>query len=255
MNYLNSIARKLATKNPRLISIFLGMVRQSGFDIIYGINQSTAILLNYGINLVLDVGANTGQYGLRARVLGYQGRIVSFEPVFASFTKLNKQIQNDPLWTAVNIGCGDYDGKATINTFNLSVMNSILPPSPLIRREYPQVENMGQEDILISKIDTIFSQYYTPTDTVLLKIDTQGFEKNVLEGANTSLDNILGIQLELSFVEHYRNETLFKDMVDFLSHKGFTLVCLEPLTHNLENGKFLQADGTFFRLDRLSSGL
>lgn len=251
MNYLHSIARKLAAKNPRLISIFLEKIRQSGFDIVYGINQSAAILLNYGINLVLDVGANTGQYGLRARALGYQGRIVSFEPVLTSYTELTKSIQNDPLWTPVNIGCGNYDGKATINTFNLSVMNSILPPSPLIEREYPQVKNRGQEDILISKIDTIFSRYYTPTDTVLLKIDTQGFEMNVLEGANTALENISGIQLELSFVEHYRDETLFKDMVDFLSHKGFTLVCLEPLTHNLENGKFLQADGTFFRLDRL----
>jgi FkbM family methyltransferase len=255
MNQLNIIVRKLAMKNPKLISIFLRIIRQSGFDISYGINQAAAILLNYGINLILDVGANTGQYGLRARALGYQGRIVSFEPVFASYTELTKSIQNDPLWTSVNIGCGDYDGKATINTFNLSVMNSILPPSPLIRREYPQVEDVGQEDILISKIDTIFSQYYTQTDTVLLKIDTQGFEKNVLEGANISLDNILGIQLELSFVEHYRDETLFVNMVDFLSHKGFTLVCLEPLTHNLENGKFLQADGTFFRLDRISSGL
>jgi FkbM family methyltransferase len=248
MNYLNTIARTLALKNPTFIGSVLKKVRRSGFDIIYGINQSAAILLNYGINLVLDVGANTGQYGMRTRALGYQGRIVSFEPVLASFTELTKSTHDDPLWMPVNIGCGDYDGKATINTFNLSVMNSILPTSSLIEKEYPQVKDIGQEEILISQIDTVFDEYYNSADSVLLKIDTQGFERNVLEGAKDSLDKISGIQMELSFVEHYKDETLFQEMVNFLSHRGFTLVCLEPHTHNLENGKFLQADGTFFRL-------
>jgi FkbM family methyltransferase len=251
MNYFTLMTRKLAMANPDLISFALKKIRQSGFDIIYGINQSAAILLNYGINLILDVGANTGQYGMRARALGYQGRIVSFEPVLKSFLELNETARHDPLWTSVNTGCGDRDGKALINTFNLSVMNSILPSTSLIEKEYPQVKGIGQEEISIAQLDTVFDDYYHSSDRVLLKIDTQGFEKNVLEGAKSSLDKITGVQIELSFVEHYRNETLFKDMVDFLSQKGFTLACLEPLTHNLENGKLLQADGTFFRLDQL----
>jgi FkbM family methyltransferase len=251
MNYLTLLTRKLAMANPSLISFALNKIRQSGFDVIYGVNQSAAIFLNYGINLILDVGANTGQYGMRARALGYRGRIVSFEPVLTSFIELNKATRNDPLWIPLNIGCGDYDGMALINTFNLSVMNSILPSTSLIEKEYPQVKSIGQEEISINRIDGIFDDYYHPTDRVLLKIDTQGFEKNILEGAKASLERITGVQLEMSFVEHYKNETLFKDMVDFLSQRGFTLACLEPLTHNLENGKLLQADGTFFRLDCL----
>jgi FkbM family methyltransferase len=251
MNYLKLATRKLAVDNPKFIGSVLKKVRQSGFDIIYGINPSAAILLNYGVDLVLDVGANTGQYGIRARTLGYQGRIVSFEPVLASFTDLSNVTHHDPLWTPVNVGCGDYDGKATINTFNLSVMNSILPSTSLIEKEYPQVKDVGQEEISIRQVDTLFDDYCHPTDRVLLKIDTQGFEQKVLEGARSSLDKVVGVQLELSFIEHYVNETLFEDMVSFLSQKGFTLALLEPLTHNLENGKLLQADGTFFRLDCL----
>jgi hypothetical protein len=145
MNLLSLMSKKLAMRNPKIISFVLKKIRQSGFDVVYGINQSAAILLNYGINLIFDVGANTGQYGLKARALGYQGRIISFEPVFSSFNKLNEYGQNDPLWTPLNMGCGNYDGAALINKFNLSVMNSILPSMPLITEEYPQVENIGQE--------------------------------------------------------------------------------------------------------------
>jgi FkbM family methyltransferase len=251
MNLLSLMSKKLAMRNPKIISFVLKKIRQSGFDVVYGINQSAAILLNYGINLIFDVGANTGQYGLKARALGYQGRIISFEPVFSSFNKLNEYGQNDPLWTPLNMGCGNYDGAALINKFNLSVMNSILPSMPLITEEYPQVENIGQEEISICQIDTIFNDYYSPEDRVLLKIDTQGFEKKVLEGAKTALESITAIQLELSFVEHYKTEALIKDMIDYLNQQGFTLAVLEPLSQNLENGKLLQADGTFFRLDCL----
>jgi hypothetical protein len=65
------------------------------------------------------------------------------------------------------------------------------------------------------------------------------------------LESITAIQLELSFVEHYKTEALIKDMIDYLNQQGFTLAVLEPLSQNLENGKLLQADGTFFRLDCL----
>ena len=83
----------------------------------------------------------------------------------------------------------------------------------------------------------------------ILVIDTQGFEKNVLESAGCSLNHITGIQLELSFVEHYEGELLFMDMLNFLDDKGFTLVHLQPLVHQLQAGNSLkQADGMFFRL-------
>ncbi|MEH2164661.1 MAG: FkbM family methyltransferase [Nostoc sp.] len=79
----------------------------------------------------------------------------------------------------------------------------------------------------------LFNTYYQTGDKVLLKIDTQGYEKDILEGADSSIKYICGLQLELSFKEHYEGEILFMDMISFLSEKGFTLVALSPLSHNL----------------------
>jgi hypothetical protein len=92
------------------------------------------------------------------------------------------------------MGYGNYDGAALINKFNLSVMNSILPSMPLITEEYPQVENIDQEEISICQIDTIFNDYYSPENRVLLKIDTQGFEKSFGKGKDC-------------FGEHYSDST------------------------------------------------
>ena len=58
---------------------------------------------NRGINLVLDVGANTGQFGRSLRNRGYAGRIISFEPVKEAFTALENAARGDDLWTTSNL--------------------------------------------------------------------------------------------------------------------------------------------------------
>jgi hypothetical protein len=113
---------------------------------------------------------------------------------------------------------------------------------------YPNSVSTVQEKIKIHKFDSLFNEYYQPGDKVFLKIDTEGYEKDVLAGAINSLEYISGLQLELSFKEHYQGELLFMNMVNFLLEKGFTLVALTPLYHNLKSGNILKADGIFWRL-------
>jgi hypothetical protein len=80
-----------------------------------------------------------------------------------------------------------------------------------------------------------------------MKIDTQGFEKNVIEGAKESLKDIKGLQLELSMVELYQGETLVTDMINYIEDKGFTLYSLEPGFYDTKSGQLLQVDGIFYR--------
>lgn len=241
--------RNFIQKNPRISTYILENFRKTGFDIIHGQYPSVALLKKYGISLIFDVGANVGQYAMRTRSLGYKGKIVSFEPLSSAFTQLSNNAARDPLWITKNLGCGNYDGEALINVSKHSVYSSILEPLSWLKEESPGSTALTTEEIKISRIDSIFEQYYRAGDQVLLKIDTQGFEKDVLEGADCSLKHIIEIQIELSFVEHYRGEILFEGMLKFLNNKGFTLVNLQPLTHQLEAGNSLrQADGLFFRL-------
>jgi FkbM family methyltransferase len=249
MNFNTNIKIKdLLIKNPSLTSLILKTVRKAGFDIISGTNSEVALLSNYGISIIFDVGANIGQYAMRTRALGYKGKIVSFEPVSSVFSELSKNAKNDPLWTTLNFGCGNYDGEALINISENSQFSSILNQVPSLNQEYPESAYVGQEKITIHKIDSIFSEYHRPGEKIFLKIDTQGFEKNVLEGANSSLEHIIGIQLELSFVSLYESEVLMMEMIDLLLKQGFRIVMLEPLSHNLQSGKLSQANGIFFRL-------
>ncbi len=201
MNF-NSSLKDILVKNPRITSSILKRVRKAGFDIISGINPAVALLSNYDISVIFDVGANTGQYAMRTRALGYQGKIVSFEPLSSVFRELSKNAKSDPLWTTLNFGCGHYDGEALINISEVSVFSSIVNQMPLLNQEYPDSNYVGKEKIAVHKIDSIFNKYCGTGEKVFLKIDTQGFEKNVLEGAQSSLEHITGIQLELSFVPH-----------------------------------------------------
>jgi Methyltransferase FkbM domain len=85
-------------------------------------------------------------------------------------------------------------------------------------------------------------------DHVLLKVDTQGFERAVLDGASGVLRKIQGVELEVSFKAMYQGEMMAAEMIERLSRDGFTLVSLEPLYQMLEPGKLAQADALFFRL-------
>jgi FkbM family methyltransferase len=251
MGIINRITN-LLEKNPRLREKLNNRLHKNGVEVIHGISPFRALFTLFGINQILDVGANTGQYARRIRKIGYKGEIISFEPIHTVYEKLAQNAATDPLWTAINMGCGDYDGEAVINISENSLFSSILPQTALLQTKYFNRTNyVNKEEIKICTIDKIFNRFYTTDKKVLLKIDAQGFEKKVLDGSRQSLKDIMAIQLELSFVAHYEGEPLIKEMLDYMFAEGFTLVAQEPLQNNFKKKKLLKGDGIFFRLDRV----
>jgi hypothetical protein len=106
---------------------------------------------------------------------------------------------------------------------------------------------IAEEKISIKRLDDIFSNYCSDSDVVMLKIDTQGFEKMVLDGALESLKSIKFLQLEISIEPLYQYEILFIEMINFLEGVGFSLFALENGIRNPNTGKLLQVDGIFVR--------
>jgi len=203
------------------------------------------IIDNCKIDTLLDIGANIGQYALKMRNLGYKKKIISFEPLNSAFEILKKSAERDKNWIVNNYGLGNEDSTGVINISGNSDSSSILEMLPTLSESAPGLKYIGKQEIVIKKLDTIFTSFVKSEDSVMLKIDTQGFEKNVIEGALQSLKQIRVIQLEMSIVPLYKNEMLFKEMITYIENQGFQLYSLENGHFNRNTGQLLQVDGIF----------
>lgn len=207
------------------------------------------ILCHHEVDLILDVGANVGQYANYLREIGYAGKIISFEPLSSAHDHLMAVSKKDPLWEiAPRAAIGDRDGEITINISRNSVSSSVLQMLASHRSVAPESEYCASETVKIVKLDTIASAYMDKNvHSTYLKIDVQGLERQVLEGASQSLRFIKGIQIELSLVSLYEGETLFRDMLENLDKLGFELYAVVPGFTDMKSGRLLQLDGIFFQ--------
>jgi FkbM family methyltransferase len=209
-------------------------------------------LLAYNnIDLVFDVGANIGQYAKLLRELGYSGRIVSFEPLSSAYSRLKAVSEKDPLWEiAPQAAIGNQEGEIIINIAGNSQSSSALPMLDAHLESAPESAYSGSETVKLSRLDTIAKDYIkSETKSIFLKIDVQGLEKQVLEGATAILPLVKGIKLELSLVPLYEGQVLFKEMIDIVEKLGYELYGIEPGFTAEKTGRMLQMDGIFFKPD------
>ncbi len=205
------------------------------------------LLKHFNIDTILDVGANTGQYAYYTRKLGYKNNIISFEPLSSAFSILEKFAKKDSRWQVENAALGDFDGQIEINISLNSQSSSILDMMPEHVKSAPDSVYEGKEQVNIYKLDSIINNYPVDLEKTFLKIDVQGFEQKVLEGAEKALKSIRGLQLELSMIELYKGETLITEMLNIVSDLGFNIYSLEPGFYDKISGQLLQVDGIFYR--------
>ena len=219
-------------------------LRKSGFDLVKFRSLNT-ILSHHGVNVVFDVGANVGQYASGLRRLGYRDKIVSFEPQAAPFATLAALAAKDPGWTAVHSGLGGTEGQQTINVYNNTALSSMLTLDESTF-DY-QARKIGTEIIDIRTVDGVIDQYSRPEDRVFLKIDTQGFEKEVLRGAEASFSRLVGVQIEMSLTPIYADQPHLDEMIALLRTKGFMLWQIQRGICRQETGQEMEADGIFIQ--------
>jgi FkbM family methyltransferase len=201
---------------------------------------------NFKIDTLLDVGANSGQYAGLIRELGFKGTIHSFEPTTAAFTFLDKKAKNDKTWHVHKLAVGSTPGEIEINISQNTFSSSILEIEALHVSSAPESRYISKETVKIDTIDNIIPEIIKDPASVYLKIDTQGYEAEVLKGAEKNLPKIKCIQLEMSMVPLYKHEWLFEEMMDYLKKKNFALYTIEPEFYNTSTGQLLQADAIFY---------
>jgi FkbM family methyltransferase len=210
--------------------------------------QLAALLAHHGITLVLDVGANLGQHARRLRALGYRGRIVSFEPLAAAHAALTRAAAGDPAWQAApRMAIGAQVAEVEIEVSAETDMSSLRPQSALLRRLSPSSAVRARERVPLRPLDEVALSWLQPADRVLLKIDTQGFEAEVLDGAAALLPRLAGVQLELSLVPLYEGQPGYRLLLERLERLGFALHLVLPGYFERKLARQVEFDGVFMR--------
>jgi FkbM family methyltransferase len=199
-----------------------------------------------GIDTVLDIGANVGQFATMVRRAGYDGRIISCEPLNGAFGELSGRAKRDDRWTPVKTAVGSEPGSTVINVSANSFSSSLRPMTDAHLTNAPGSEYISTETVDVTTVADLVKEYSVVPSRALLKIDTQGFEDEVLAGAGDHVDEFAAIQLELSMVELYEGQSLFDDHYAFMRDHGFRLHILEP-GFSGTTGQMMQCDGLFVR--------
>lgn len=236
------------------------LINAAGFDLRRyspGSNPADQLcrgLERFDIDIVLDIGANRGQFASELRSAGFGGTVISFEPLSDAFEFLTKLARSDSSWQ-VHPRCaiGDFDGAIEINISGNSVSSSVLPMMDTHSVAAEQSAYVGSEQVPIFRLDSVAAPYVAESSRLFIKIDTQGFEWQVLDGAGEMLRRASGVSCELSLVPLYEDQRLWLEIIQRLEREGFTLWSLQTAFIDSRNGRTLQLDGIFFRDDRIEA--
>ncbi len=200
------------------------------------------------IDMIFDIGANTGQFGELIYKLGYKGKMYSFEPLTSAYETLKSTAKNYSGWNpAERCAIGDKDEEIEIHISENSISSSALKMLEEHENAAPKSKYIGTEKVKAYRLDTVFEKYAEGSKNVLVKIDTQGFEEKIFNGSINSMDKIKGLYLEMSLVKLYEGQILYKELYEKIISLGFGMYGIQPAFVNKETGRVLQVDATFFR--------
>ena len=196
------------------------------------------------ISTVIDVGANVGGYGAELRAFGYTGQIISLEPLASAFAELSRRAGPDRNWECLNVAAGERDADAIINVASESVSSSLLPIRAEHRLGAPATVYTAQEHIRLRRLDSLDLAITSPA---MLKVDTQGYEAHVIDGAPVILTTVAILECELSIAHVYEGQPSFRSMIDRASDLGFDLIDIDPFFRERATGRVMSMDAIFVR--------
>ena len=200
-----------------------------------------------GIDLIVDVGANKGQFVGWMRERGYAGRIISFEPQAEAFKACVTRWGDDPDWQGVHCALGETPGEIEMQLAANSVSSSILPMLQTHVTALPESLIVSSEKVMLARLDHEVEKRLADESRLFLKIDTQGFEMPVLRGAGALIDQVSLIEVELSLVPLYAGQALLTEVWNNIEAMGFTPIWVEQGFSDLREARLLQVDALFVR--------
>jgi len=172
------------------------------------------------IRTIIDVGANVGQSAVEFRKIFPDAKIYSFEPLHDCFVQMNANLRNVPNFKSFNLALGEEKKKLNMHRSKYSLSSSLRKMGKLHKEVFPKSAGETLETVDVDTLDNI-AQELELEDNILLKIDVQGYEDKVFEGARNILGRIKVIIVETSFCELYEGQPLFSDIYELLHKQGF----------------------------------
>lgn len=209
----------------------------------------------HSVDLLIDIGANVGQFGLDVRAAGYRGDILSIEPSTDVFSRLEMITKEDDRWSIIQGAASDETGVEMLYVAdNSSLSSSLNRPSLVFSKIFPQIGISKTESVNTFRIDShlILESTNNSFVTLAIKLDIQGHELRALKGSVKILDNTILIYCEISFAEIYVDQTNIAELIAFLAAHKFRLV--DFLNQQYREGRLIQADLVFQKDKEMQDG-
>ncbi len=207
------------------------------------------LLPRLGVNCVLDVGAHCGEYATSLRRLGFDGRIVSFEPVAESYERVAALARNDGRWFVHHLALGSINDRSLINIPGDTVLASFLEPNAFALGRFPNSRVAQRQEIEVRTLDRVINACLDglTQPKVYLKLDTQGWDLEVLAGSRTALQYIVGLQSELSVKPINVGMPTYLQALDVIQSLGFELTGIYPISRD-RSSQIIELDAVFIRV-------
>ena len=207
----------------------------------------TDFIRHEGIRTVFDVGANVGHYGVELREGGYRGRIISFEPAAKAFAALSARSLRDRRWDAFQLGIGDQAGELSLTVTEADVFSSFKPPTDYTANKFVGAREAHRELVPVVRLDKFVAERPSVTSEtpLYLKIDTQGFEREVLAGTGALLSTFRAVQLELPLRKLYQGQQDWREIVGFMAGRGFDIAMAKENGFDWDAMRLLELDVVF----------
>lgn len=247
----------LSAKARRIAKNLLG---RAGLDLVrvssptHSLGRRLAILQRSGADCVFDIGANRGQYAEEILRGGFAGRVVSFEPIGDCYASLARLAGRSSRWISVEAAIGRTAGEGVIHVSGNTQSSSLLPMMEAHLKAAPKSRYVREEKVRIVSLAEALSAYARPSERVFVKADTQGYELEVIAGAQGVLDQVVGWELELSLVPLYSGQALIEELIGRLRDLGYYPCWMEPNDWASGSGALLQLDGMFLRSGAAAAG-
>ena len=201
-------------------------------------------LNHLAVSTVLDVGANTGESALELHAMYPKAQVVSFEPLPDSFAAMQQRLAGHAWSHRHNLALAEKTGRMTMHRSAYALSSSLLPMSDAHKQAYPYSAGSQPVEVEISTLDAICAPLQGP---FLIKLDVQGYEYGVLQGAAETLTRTAALIVETSFVELYEGQKLFNQVQALLNRAGFAYTGSWAQRNSPVNGQPLQQDAVFVR--------
>jgi FkbM family methyltransferase len=212
------------------------------------------IFSTLSINCVIDAGANRGQFGEFLRNMGYRKRLASFEPIPAMFKVLEEKSKNDPEWHVYNLALGASNETLDLNVTSSEEFSSLLPVNSYGSEHFRDRIAVGRtERVSVVRLDSILDQVTAGIEDPrpYLKMDTQGYDLQVLEGLGERLSSVLGLQSEIALHPIYEGMPDYLAALAHYNALGFSITSLVPVSR--ENLRVIEYDCLMVRDSKTSA--